>query len=250
MKIKGKNCKGISGFDMTKQKVIGIEPCINEKSTSLCSECSSTWPISNEYGLCPSESNDLSESISLEESQIIKSEKDKLTKKAVNEAASQLWPLLNLPPAQLHICFKEHLGEVLKMHDLIYGNAQFLSEGNLRVMDEVFFRFSTGRMCFDSNEDDKNCSDEFKDMVNLTKTWANSGGDPSNTPLIWLNDEYNAQYLRVVEEKNATQGCIKFRGSDLFAHPDIGIAYAQFLSPAFHIWCLEKTLEAMTTSSM
>lgn len=52
---------------------------------------------------------------------------------------------------------------------------------------------------------------------------------------------------RLSKEKVQKSGLIRAKpgsGGGTFAHPVIGLAYAEFLSPDFHIWCNERLLES------
>jgi hypothetical protein len=84
-------------------------------------------------------------------------------------------------------------------------------------------------------------------MVNLTKMWRACGEDPANAPLLWLNFEGNAEYIRLVKEKNAHQDCIKSKAGDVYAHPLIGLKYAEDLSPEFRVWSLSKSVEILNS---
>jgi hypothetical protein len=79
------------------------------------------------------------------------------------------------------------------------------------------------------------------DMVCLTDMWRGSGSESTKRPNDWRGQEATRI---LVEHLATTQGCSEpFRavrnGADLstFAHWHLAMAYAKYLSPAFHVWC-------------
>lgn len=84
-------------------------------------------------------------------------------------------------------------------------------------------------------------------LVNLTKMWKACGSDPANAPLLWLNRDDNAEYIRLVKKRNAFQDCFKSKAGELFAHPLIGIKYAEDLSPEFRAWSLSKSVKILNS---
>ncbi len=86
-------------------------------------------------------------------------------------------------------------------------------------------------------------------MVNLTSLWEKAGADPTRTPSLWLDHEDNVEFIKVFMKKYETDVCVWRKGASQFAHPVIGIAYAEYLNPEFHAWCLCKTAENFTAST-
>lgn len=83
-------------------------------------------------------------------------------------------------------------------------------------------------------------------MVNLTSLWEKAGADPAKTPFMWLNHEDNAGFVEAFKKRYETDVCVQVKDGKQFAHPVIGIAYAEYLNPGFHAWCLHKTAENLT----
>ena len=89
-------------------------------------------------------------------------------------------------------------------------------------------------------------------MINLTNMWKACGGDETQRPSAWMRS-IDARKIMVALEEKMESKCVKFthltevkmgRHGGTFAHPVIGLAYAKYLSPEFHIWCNEKLLES------
>lgn len=82
------------------------------------------------------------------------------------------------------------------------------------------------------------------EMLNLTDMWTAAGSNPAKRPADWARKE-GADFIRHVSDMlNMPVGHIQTqrggsganRGST-FAHWQIGLAYAKYLSPEFHMWC-------------
>jgi len=89
-------------------------------------------------------------------------------------------------------------------------------------------------------------------MLNLTNMWRSCGGDDNRKPQKWMR-QLDAQKLVIAllerdiskgDSKSTLTRIEKGRFGGTFAHPVIGLAYAKYLSPEFHIWCNEKLLES------
>ena len=85
-------------------------------------------------------------------------------------------------------------------------------------------------------------------MINLTNMWRACGGEARNKPYQWLRNADTQRLIETLEEKTgvANSRLTKvYRGGakGTYAHGDLGIAYAQYLSPKFHLWCIEKIRE-------
>ena len=86
------------------------------------------------------------------------------------------------------------------------------------------------------------------EMLSLTDMWKASGSDPSRRPTDWLTSEAAARFVGFLAESmgipeggNSHFGLVTVvkggssRGSTL-AHWQVGLAYAKYLSPEFHVW--------------
>ena len=80
------------------------------------------------------------------------------------------------------------------------------------------------------------------DMLNLTDMWRAAGGDQQKQPAKWRDlpqatdfIAYIAQTLGKSENRLTLTKAGKTGGT--WAHWQIGLAYAKYLSPAFHAWC-------------
>ena len=82
------------------------------------------------------------------------------------------------------------------------------------------------------------------DMLFLTDMWKAAGSDDSKKPNDWRAQEATKQFVEYIEGTIAREN-----GNELFrvvrggtnpgtwAHWQIGMAYAKYLSPSFHAWC-------------
>ncbi len=92
------------------------------------------------------------------------------------------------------------------------------------------------------------------ERVNLTDMWRAAGSDPAKRPHEWLNLPGTAQFLEYLGEnlkaeksgfeKPAENGGLFWterggRDPGTWAHWQVGMAYAKYLSPEFHAWCNE-----------
>lgn len=82
-------------------------------------------------------------------------------------------------------------------------------------------------------------------MLNLTSLWKACGRNQNRKPAEFLRWEGSQRLIDAVDEKLGKVGIsqliniTKGRYGGTFAHPIIGLAYAKYLSPEFHIWCNE-----------
>ena len=78
--------------------------------------------------------------------------------------------------------------------------------------------------------------------MNLTHMWKAVGGKAAQKPTFWFRQADTQNFLKTLGKKlKLTQSqlyTIK-RGGGTWAHWQIGLAYAKYLSPEFHIWCNE-----------
>ncbi len=80
-------------------------------------------------------------------------------------------------------------------------------------------------------------------MLSLTDMWEAAGSDPSKRPADWARKE-GAEFIAHMEAVlNMPVGHIiraqRGRNGGTWAHWQIGLAYAKYLSPEFHMWCNE-----------
>lgn len=86
------------------------------------------------------------------------------------------------------------------------------------------------------------------EMLNLTDMWKAAGTPVSRRPSHWLQFPETIEFVAEVSKKvrreyilSVTRG----RHGSTFAHWQIGLAYAQYLSPEFHMWCNTVVREKM-----
>lgn len=84
------------------------------------------------------------------------------------------------------------------------------------------------------------------ETLSLTDMWRAAGGDETGRPAAWLRSadatKFIAALTEVVSVRNSHTGplvikTIGGKNPDTRAHWQIGLAYAKYLSPEFHIWC-------------
>lgn len=78
--------------------------------------------------------------------------------------------------------------------------------------------------------------------LSLTAMWRAAGGDPSRKPAHWLRSDAAKDFVAHIAEnsKVAESQLIAVtpgKGGGTWAHWQVGMAYAKYLSPAFHAWC-------------
>ena len=92
------------------------------------------------------------------------------------------------------------------------------------------------------------------EMLSLTDMWRASGSDRSRRPVDWLRSSSAANFIKSLSEKVGENHLLlkkgAGRGADTFAHWQIATAYAQYLSPEFHMWCNQVVRSYMTGEPM
>jgi hypothetical protein len=90
---------------------------------------------------------------------------------------------------------------------------------------------------------------ERREMLSLTDMWKVSGSDPSKQPAKWRELPSSRMYashvsviLRYSEDALFDTST---RRSGTWAHWQIALAYAKYLSPEFHMWCNTVVRERM-----
>lgn len=83
------------------------------------------------------------------------------------------------------------------------------------------------------------------EMLSLTDMWKAHGGDLARQPSNWLASAEAKNFIEVLNPGNS--GIITKRGKNggTYAHWQIAMAYAKYLSPEFHMWCNEVVRERM-----
>jgi KilA-N domain len=82
------------------------------------------------------------------------------------------------------------------------------------------------------------------DDVCLTDLWRAAGGDDSKRPAIWLRQDGTQTLIAFLADNitMTTNHSLLFRSKEgrngaTWAHWQLALAYAKYLSPAFHVWC-------------
>lgn len=95
------------------------------------------------------------------------------------------------------------------------------------------------------------------DMLSLTDMWRAAGADDAKRPAEWLRQDATKAFAEVVAgtldmghahiySKRGGRGI----GGVTFAHWQIALAYAKYLSPEFHMWCNTVVRERMEGKSI
>lgn len=85
-----------------------------------------------------------------------------------------------------------------------------------------------------------------RDMLNLTNMWKACGGNVNKQPAMWSRTDSAKELISAAKSKSANMQVWtskKGRCGGTFAHPVIGLAYAKYLSPEFHIWGNEQIIQ-------
>lgn len=88
------------------------------------------------------------------------------------------------------------------------------------------------------------------DMLSLTDMWRASGSISHQKPADWLRDLGTKTFVEFVADRQKVLPehlfqTSKGRTGATFAHWQIGLAYAKYLSPEFHMWCNTVVRERM-----
>lgn len=81
---------------------------------------------------------------------------------------------------------------------------------------------------------------EKGEMLSLTDMWKAEGSDPQQAPAKWRSLPSTQTFIDHVSDIVGKSDIIKSgrgRNGSTFAHWQIGLAYAKYLSPDFHMWC-------------
>ena len=88
-------------------------------------------------------------------------------------------------------------------------------------------------------------------MVSLTDMWKAQGSKPSRKPTFWLRHEGAVNFMESLAKKLNldSQSLLTIKsgryGGGTFAHKQIAIAYAKYLSPEFHMFVNDVFMEKM-----
>lgn len=96
------------------------------------------------------------------------------------------------------------------------------------------------------------------DFLCLTDMWRAAGGDDSKRPAAWLRSAGGAEFREFIEGNlNVGNSHIEIvraerGGADpaTWAHWQLALAYAKYLSPAFHAWCNDVVRKVMQVGAV
>lgn len=82
---------------------------------------------------------------------------------------------------------------------------------------------------------------EGKEQVSLTDLWRAAGSERTNAPNFWTEQEQSARFIETIAKNlNATKDCIiktkRGKSGGTWAHWQIALSYAQYLSPELHMF--------------
>lgn len=86
------------------------------------------------------------------------------------------------------------------------------------------------------------------EMLNLTDMWRAAGSDASKRPVEWLRSKAARAFIEHLGVMVGNSHLFKVgagRTGSTSAHWQIGLAYAKYLSPEFHMWCNTVVRERM-----
>lgn len=87
------------------------------------------------------------------------------------------------------------------------------------------------------------------EMLCLTDMWKAHGADPARNVAEWLRSADAKRFIEVLAEAhnmgNSHVMTKKGKNGGTYAHWQIGLAYARYLSPEFHMWCNTVVRERM-----
>lgn len=88
------------------------------------------------------------------------------------------------------------------------------------------------------------------EMLSLTDMWKAHGSDLARQPSNWLTSADAKNFIEVLNPGNS--GIITKRGKHggTYAHWQIAMAYAKYLSPEFHMWCNNVVRDRMEGKSV
>jgi hypothetical protein len=81
--------------------------------------------------------------------------------------------------------------------------------------------------------------------IALTDMWRAHGSDPARQPSNWLASADAKNFIEVLNPGNSGIMSKRGKGGGTYAHWQIALAYAKYLSPEFHMWCNDVVRERM-----
>ena len=162
---------------------------------------------------------------------------------------------LTIPDGDAHLCGKCDVPLACGIWDGVIGEVD--KRVRQRVTDAV-------RAALDDVAKDKACAlapavgltfggvaiRDRDQQVSLTDMWKAAGSNPARKPTHWLRSEaahnfiaFVAQNERVAESQLVV--VVRGDGGCTWAHWQVAMAYAKYLSPEFHAWCNSVVREHM-----
>jgi hypothetical protein len=86
------------------------------------------------------------------------------------------------------------------------------------------------------------------EMLCLTDMWKAQGAVPAQQPANWLASAEAKSFMEALNDLNPGNSGVKAKkgkNGGTYAHWQIGLAYAKYLSPEFHMWCNTVVRERM-----
>ena len=79
------------------------------------------------------------------------------------------------------------------------------------------------------------------DALNLTDMWRAAGAPENKPPAIWQRQNQASEFIEFIADTMSKEHSLLIwtkegRGGGTWAHWQIGMAYAKYLSPALHAW--------------
>lgn len=91
------------------------------------------------------------------------------------------------------------------------------------------------------------------EMLSLTDMWKAAGSDPAKAPAQWQRLPHAAEFIEhvaLIVGKSHNKLVETRKRGGTFAHWQIGLAYAKYLSPEFHMWCNEVVRAHMESGAV
>lgn len=91
---------------------------------------------------------------------------------------------------------------------------------------------------------------ERGEMLSLTDMWRAAGGDPNKAPKFWIPQDATQEFIGYISDlkKVIPDNLLQVergRNGGTWAHWQIAMAYAKYLSPEFHAWCNQVVRDYM-----
>lgn len=85
-----------------------------------------------------------------------------------------------------------------------------------------------------------------KELVNLTSMWKAAGMVHHKKPYFWLRDSSTKEFIGQIQRETKSHELVTLfagRNGGTYAHWQIFLAYAKYLSPDFHMWANQVVKE-------